>query len=208
MIHIHVMLVLCFIARQEPAAVAITNEVQGRPGIQCGSGAIVDVSAGHATVLTVRHLFDVGIGKVSVRLIDGRSFQAYDVIQDELADLALVRMKVGEALPKLRIAADPPAGQERMYQVGYPYWCRFWQIRREGAWEQTDAFIPGTGVRLFEMTFAADPGDSGAAVIRAADRCLVGVTFLGRGSGATKATGSVCIGPTDILRLMNKAGVR
>jgi serine protease Do len=67
--------------------------------ISTGSGIIID-SAG--VILTNTHVVQ-GDGKVTVRLPDGREFQAQDIKTDPKTDLAIVRIRNGGNLPAAKL---------------------------------------------------------------------------------------------------------
>ena len=83
------------------------SSIPFQPQPRGGSGVIIDSSG---VILTNNHVVD-DAGQVTVRLHDGREFQAYDVKHDLKADLAVVRIHA-KNLPAAKL------GDSSKMQVG------------------------------------------------------------------------------------------
>ena len=105
------------VKKVNPAVVyiEISKEVQGRYNMWgqqspqdvtgSGSGAIIDAKNGY--ILTAAHVID-GVDKATVSLLDGREFEATELLYDSQTDVGLVKIDIpeGETLPEIKLGSS------------------------------------------------------------------------------------------------------
>lgn len=90
----------------------------------CGSGTIIhlDVERKYAVVLTCKHVFSDGVGKIWVVLPnDSKSHEATWIGSDDRADLAALAINATADTPWVPVADVMPKRGEAIWQVGYPH---------------------------------------------------------------------------------------
>jgi serine protease Do len=133
-----------------------------RHGIQgLGSGVIIDKSG---IILTNNHVVDGG-GKVTVRLHDGREFEAVEVKKDPKTDLAVVRIEGAGSLTPARLGdSDTTKIGDWVLALGQPFGL-------EGTVTAGIVSAKGRGLGIaaredFIQTDAAiNPGNSGGPLV-------------------------------------------
>ena len=126
-----------------------------------GSGVIVDPSG---VILTNNHVIDGG-GKITVRLQDGREFEAVEVKQDPKTDVAIVRIEGADDLHAARIGnSDSTQVGDWVLALGQPFGL-------EGTVTAGIVSAKGRGIGItarenFIQTDAAiNPGNSGGPLV-------------------------------------------
>ncbi len=126
-----------------------------------GSGVIVDPSG---VILTNNHVVEGG-GKVTVRLQDGREFEAVEVKQDPKSDVAIVRIEDADDLQAARIGdSDATQVGDWVLALGQPFGL-------EGTVTAGIVSAKGRGIGIaarenFIQTDAAiNPGNSGGPLV-------------------------------------------
>ncbi len=126
-----------------------------------GSGVIVDSSG---VILTNSHVVD-GSGKITVRLHDGREFEAVDVKQDPKTDLAILRIEQAGDLQAARLGnSDATDVGDWVLALGQPFGL-------EGTVTAGIVSAKGRGIGItarenFIQTDAAiNPGNSGGPLV-------------------------------------------
>jgi serine protease Do len=133
-----------------------------RHGMQgMGSGLIVDPSG---VILTNNHVVDGG-GKITVRLHDGREFDAVEVKQDPKTDLAIVRIQGAADLKAVKLGnSDETLVGDWVIALGQPFGL-------EGTVTAGIVSAKGRGIGItarenFIQTDAAiNPGNSGGPLV-------------------------------------------
>jgi serine protease Do len=157
-----------------------------RHGIQgMGSGLIVDPSG---VILTNNHVVDGG-GKITVRLHDGREFDAVDVKQDPKTDLAIVRIQGATGLKAARLgnSEDTLVG-DWVIALGQPFGL-------EGSVTAGIVSAKGRGIGItarenFIQTDAAiNPGNSGGPLVNLKGEVIGINTAISSNSGAYQGVG-------------------
>ncbi|MFW5717606.1 MAG: Do family serine endopeptidase [Spirochaetota bacterium] len=161
-----------------------------RPGL--GSGVIVRREGSTVYVLSNNHVVGTA-DEISIRLHDGREFEAEIVGTDERTDLALVSFRTDEAVPVARLgnsddldvgdwvlAVGNPFGFESTVTVGIVS-----ALRRDPQ--------PGAGVADFtdyiQTDAAINPGNSGGALVNL-DGEVIGInTWIASRSGGSVGLG-------------------
>jgi serine protease Do len=143
---------------------------EGPRGRAFGSGFIVDATG---VVLTNDHVIR-GADEVEVLLQDGRKFSSRDIHRDPRTDLAVVRIKVKEALPFLKLGdSDAMEIGDRVLAIGAP-------LGMTGTVTSGIVSAKGRDVHLnmyedFLQTDAAiNPGNSGGPLVNLAGE-VVGI---------------------------------
>lgn len=126
-----------------------------------GSGVIIDPSG---VILTNNHVVDGG-GKITVRLMDGREFEAAEIKRDPKSDLAIVRIKGAGNLKAAKLGdSDKMAVGDWVLALGDMF-------QLEGT--VTAGIIsakgrplgPGTRTDFLQTDAAINPGSSGGPLI-------------------------------------------
>lgn len=126
-----------------------------------GSGFIIESSG---VVLTNAHVVD-DAEQVIVRLADGREFPATEVLADERADVAVLKIDAGEKLPFL------PLGDDEQMEIGdwvLAFGSPFGMHRTvtQGIISAKGRGLGGDGAKEFLQTDAAvNPGNSGGPLV-------------------------------------------
>jgi serine protease Do len=150
-----------------------------------GSGVIIDPSG---IILTNNHVVE-GAGEVTVRLHDGREFEATDIKTDPQTDLAVVRIKGAGTLPAARmgdsnaleigdwvIAVGNPFGLDSTVSAG----IISGKGRELGAGQRT---------RFLQTDAAINPGNSGGPLVNL-DGEVIGInTAIASNSGGYQGIG-------------------
>lgn len=152
----------------EQVLVRVSNNLGDRT--HTGSGVILTRSG---LVLTCRHIWDEGVGKITVRRPDGRAWEGRLVTTDDREDLSAVQIADPGPIPKIRYAIEQPVDA---VLVGFPGGGRFPVIKE--------------GIRLTQSvrySFVAEDGDSGGPIFAPNSLILSGVVWgsTGRMSYAT-----------------------
>ncbi len=144
-----------------------SNEGQQRDQFQLqqglGSGAIIRPDG---YIVTNRHVID-GADELEVRLFDGRVFDAEVVGADELSDVAVIRIKVGEDLPYV---TNGDSEELRVGQwvlaFGSPLSESLSNTVTAGIVSALGRFSHGNRIENFIQTDAAiNPGNSGGPLV-------------------------------------------
>ena len=131
------------------------------PELSMGSGVIIDSSG---VILTNNHVVDGG-GKITVRLHDGREFEAVDVKTDPRTDLAVVRIKEAGDLPAAQLGeSDGLNVGDWVIAVGNPFGLE--ETVTAGIISAKGRGIGITAREEFLQTDAAiNPGNSGGPLV-------------------------------------------
>jgi len=157
-----------------------------RRGVQgMGSGVIVDESG---VILTNNHVVEGG-GKLTVRLQDGREFDAVEVKQDPKTDLAVVRIEGAGPIEAARLGnSDAAEVGDWVLALGQPFGL-------EGTVTAGIISAKGRGIGItarenFIQTDAAiNPGNSGGPLVNL-DGQVVGInTAISSRSGGYQGVG-------------------
>ncbi len=150
-----------------------------------GSGVIIDPSG---VILTNNHVVDGG-GKITVRLMDGREFDAAEIKRDPKSDLAIVRIKGADNLKAAKLGdSDKMAVGDWVLALGDMF-------QLEGT--VTAGIIsakgrplgPGTRTDFLQTDAAINPGSSGGPLINL-DAEVIGInTAIHTRSGANDGVG-------------------
>jgi serine protease Do len=155
-------------------------------GVQgIGSGVIVDESG---IILTNNHVVD-GDGQITVRLLDGREYEAVDVKVDPKTDLAVVRIEGARSLKPARLGdSDSLAVGDWVLALGQPFGL-------EGTVTAGIVSAKGRGLGIaarenFIQTDAAiNPGSSGGPLVNL-DGEVVGInTAISSRNGGYQGVG-------------------
>lgn len=125
-----------------------------------GSGFII---GSDGVVLTNAHVVD-DAEEVVVRLADGREFKAVDVKADARADVAVLRIDVGEKLPAL------PLGNDEQMEIGdwvLAFGSPFGMHRSvtQGIISAKGRGLDGDGKEFIQTDAAINPGNSGGPLV-------------------------------------------
>ncbi|MEX2027022.1 MAG: Do family serine endopeptidase, partial [Pirellulaceae bacterium] len=160
-------------------------EMPNTPQQSAGSGVIIDKSG---VVLTNNHVV-AGGGKITVKLHDGREFEAVDVQTDPTTDIAVLKIKAGDSLPAATLGdSDKAQVGDWVLALGQPFGLtdtltagiisakqRAVGITRHAEFLQTDAAI--------------NPGNSGGPLINL-DGEVIGInTAISSSSGGFQGVG-------------------
>lgn len=143
-----------------------------------GSGIIIDR---RGFVLTCHHVIK-SADVIFVRLPDGRRFEAVDVREDPLTDLAVIRVAADRRLPEIRLgnSSDLQVG-DWVVSVGDPYGLG--TSVSAGIVSATDRRPPDTPrMQLIQTDAASNPGNSGGALVNLQGE-VVGISQGGYGTG-------------------------
>lgn len=162
----------------------------GRGGVSpgresSGSGVIIDPAG---IILTNNHVVEGG-GRISVRLHDGRQFDAVEVKTDPNTDIAVIRIKASAALPYAQLAdSDKLQVGDWVLALGQPFGLqdtvtagiisakgRDVNITRHAEFLQTDAAI--------------NPGNSGGPLVNLRGEVIGINTAISTSSGGFQGIG-------------------
>ena len=160
-------------------------EMPNLPQQSAGSGVIIDKSG---VVLTNNHVV-AGGGKITVKLHDGREFEAIDVKTDPLTDIAVVKIKAGNSLPVATLGdSDKAQVGDWVLALGQPFGLtdtltagiisakqRAVGITRHAEFLQTDAAI--------------NPGNSGGPLVNLKGEVIGVNTAISSSSGGFQGVG-------------------
>jgi len=167
-----------------PAVVRIVNTTGAVRLI--GSGTLVDKNEQHGLVLSCAHLFEQGVGQVTVYFPDGRSYGAKVLGADRGCDLSALLIVAPAAEPVAIASELPPAGA-RVESCGYGEDGRFWI--NHGKALRFVSLNNAPGADTLELSGAARQGDSGGPVFN--DRHeLTAVLF---GTNGSVVDGTCCL---------------
>jgi serine protease Do len=162
-----------------------TFEMPQAPRRSAGSGVIIDAAG---IVLTNNHVV-AGGGKVTVRLHDGREFQATEVKTDPNTDLAIVRIKADGQLPAAKLGnSDQLRIGDWVLAVGQPFELE--NTVTAGIVSATGRAVGITRHEEFIQTDAAiNPGNSGGPLVNLQGE-VVGInTAISSSSGGFQGVG-------------------
>jgi serine protease Do len=162
-----------------------TFETPQMPRKSAGSGVIIDPSG---IILTNNHVV-AGGGKVTVRLADGREFEATDVKTDPNTDIAIVRIKADGNLPAARLGnSDKLRIGDWVLAVGQPFELE--NTVTAGIVSATGRAVGITKYDEFIQTDAAiNPGNSGGPLVNLKGE-VVGInTAISSSSGGFQGVG-------------------
>ncbi|MEN6498725.1 MAG: Do family serine endopeptidase [Thermoguttaceae bacterium] len=150
-----------------------------------GSGVIIDESG---TILTNNHVV-AGGGKITVRLHDGREFEAAEVKTDPKTDLAIVRLRGAQSLTAARLGdSDQAEVGDWVLALGQPFGL-------EGTVTAGIISAKGRGLGIadresFLQTDASiNPGNSGGPLVNL-DGEVIGInTAISSNTGANQGVG-------------------
>jgi hypothetical protein len=144
----------------EQLVVQVRNELRNQ--VSYGSGIILTQSG---LVLTCKHIFREGVGRLHVRRGDGRQWTAQLVAVDERDDLGAIVLQAPVAdLPTVRYAREQP---REAVLIGFPG-------NSARAVLKPGVYQPTTSV---SYSFIAVDGDSGGPVFRRGTLSLAGVLW-------------------------------
>lgn len=87
--------------------------------LECGSGAIIEPSAGRKFILTAAHLFRDGIGEVSAVGREGERVACELVHRDDLWDIALLEPRTKIDVPAIPLCETAGLKNETAYIIGF-----------------------------------------------------------------------------------------
>lgn len=160
-------------------------ELREMPRMSSGSGVIIDPAG---LILTNNHVV-AGGGKITVRLHDGREFEATEVKTDPNTDLAVVRIKADGALPSARLGdSDQLRIGDWVLAVGQPFGLE--NTVTAGIVSATGRAVGITRYDEFIQTDAAiNPGNSGGPLVNLMGE-VVGInTAISTSSGGFQGVG-------------------
>ena len=129
---------------------------QPRRGVAAGSGFIID-KAGF--IVTNNHVIENG-RKITVKLADGRSFDAKLVGTDPKTDIALLKVESDKALPTVEFADDHQLRVgDWVVAVGYPFGLS--NTVTAGIISSIGRDIDNSGSNFIQIDAAINPGNSG-----------------------------------------------
>ena len=172
------------------------NKKKHRRGGGTGSGIIIDTKGGY--VVTNAHVI-AGSGKITVRLNDGRQFEARVIGKDLKADVAVIQIPA-QRLTAMRFAnSDKLRVGDFVVAIGNPYGLG--QTATSGIVSALGR--TGLGIEDYEDFIQTDapinPGNSGGALVNLRGELIgINTAILGGKSG-----GSVGIGfaiPSNMIR--------
>ena len=172
------------------------NKQKRRKGGGTGSGIIIDAKGGY--VVTNAHVIE-GSGKITVRLNDGRQFEARVVGKDLEADVAVIQIP-SQRLTAMRFAnSDKLRVGDFVVAIGNPYGLG--QTATSGIVSALGR--TGLGIEDYEDFIQTDapinPGNSGGALVNLRGELIgINTAILGGKSG-----GSVGIGfaiPSNMIK--------
>jgi serine protease Do len=160
-------------------------EVPQGPRMSSGSGVIIDPSG---IILTNNHVVQGG-GKITVRLHDGREFQATEVKTDPNTDLAVVRIKVSGSLPAAALGnSDALRIGDWVLAVGQPFGLE--NTVTKGIVSATGRAVGITKYDEFIQTDAAiNPGNSGGPLVNLKGEVIGINTAISSSSGGFQGVG-------------------
>ncbi len=168
----------------ETGPTCAASSIPFQPQPRGGSGVIIDSSG---VILTNNHVVD-DAGQVTVRLHDGREFQAYDVKHDLKADLAVVRIHA-KNLPaaKLGDSSKMQVG-DWVLALGEPFGLEGTVTAGIISAKQRDVHRLGGGA-LLQTDAAINPGNSGGPLVNL-DGEVIGInTAIKTQSGGYQGVG-------------------
>jgi hypothetical protein len=151
--------------------------------VESGSGTCIAREGSYALVITCKHLFADGPGRVYCTFPNGQRAEASYLGSDGRSDLAAVAIYAQDGVPVTQLAEQPAGRGEPIYQVGYPHGRG--PMARAG---QALGIVGYTqSANVLGLSFGVEQGDSGSGIFRASDGTLVGVLWGsdGRTSSAT-----------------------
>ena len=160
-------------------------EMPQSPRMSSGSGVIIDQSG---IILTNNHVVQGG-GKITVRLHDGREFEASDVKTDPNTDLAVVRIKAGGSLPSAALGnSDQLRIGDWVLAVGQPFGLE--NTVTSGIVSATGRAVGITKYDEFIQTDAAiNPGNSGGPLVNLHGEVIGINTAISSSSGGFQGVG-------------------
>jgi serine protease Do len=155
------------------------------PRHSSGSGVIIDPAG---VILTNNHVV-AGGGKITVRLHDGREFQATDVKTDPNTDLAIVRIKASGSLPAATLGnSDQLRIGDWVLAVGQPFGLE--NTVTAGIVSATGRAVGITKYDEFIQTDAAiNPGNSGGPLVNLKGEIIGVNTAISSSSGGFQGVG-------------------
>lgn len=170
---------------KDPRMRQFFNRPPTTPRVGIGSGVIIDASG---IILTNNHVV-AGDGTVTVRLHDGRVFEAVDVKTDPETDLAIVRIKGAKDLKAVKLGdSDAVEIGDWVLALGQPFGL-------EGTVTAGIISAKGRGIGItprenFLQTDAAiNPGNSGGPLVNLAGEMIGINTAISSRSGGSQGVG-------------------
>jgi serine protease Do len=158
---------------------------QQMPRQSSGSGVIIDPSG---VILTNNHVVEGG-GKITVRLNDGREYEATDVKTDPNTDLAIVRIKASGSLPAATLGnSDELRIGDWVVAIGQPFQLE--NTVTAGIVSATGRAVGITKYDEFIQTDAAiNPGNSGGPLVNMRGEVIGINTAISSSSGGFQGIG-------------------
>ena len=154
--------------RPVPGVVRVANAVGS--AMHLGSGVVVANFADRDVVLTCNHLFEEGVGRITVYFSGGRAFEANLLRRDRAADLAILEISPS-GLKAIGLARANPGRGQRLTACGFGH-GDFHAVRGTLL-----RYIGGEGgTPTFELSGPARSGDSGGPILDE-DGHLVGLLW-------------------------------
>jgi serine protease Do len=162
-------------------------DMQQMPRQSSGSGVIIDPSG---VILTNNHVV-AGGGKITVRLNDGREFEANaeDIKTDDRTDLAVVKIKANDSLPYAKLGdSDRLRIGDWVIAVGQPFGLE--NTVTAGIVSATGRAVGITKHEEFIQTDAAiNPGNSGGPLVNLKGEVIGINTAISSSSGGFQGVG-------------------
>jgi serine protease Do len=158
---------------------------QQMPRLSSGSGVIIDPSG---IILTNNHVV-AGGGKITVRLHDGREYEATDVKTDPNTDMAIVRIKATGSLPAATLGnSDELRIGDWVIAIGQPFQLE--NTVTAGIVSATGRAVGITKYDEFIQTDAAiNPGNSGGPLVNLRGEVIGINTAISSSSGGFQGIG-------------------
>jgi serine protease Do len=158
---------------------------QQMPRQSSGSGVIIDQSG---IILTNNHVVEGG-GRITVRLNDGREYEATDVKTDPNTDLAIVRIKASGSLPAAALGnSDELRIGDWVIAIGQPFQLE--NTVTAGIVSATGRAVGITKYDEFIQTDAAiNPGNSGGPLVNMRGEVIGINTAISSSSGGFQGVG-------------------
>jgi serine protease Do len=155
------------------------------PSLGIGSGIIIDSSG---IILTNNHVV-AGADEVQVELVDGRQLKVTDIKSDEQSDLAIMRIKSGESLPKAVLGdSDAMDIGDWVIAVGCPFELDS-TVSAGIISGKSRVLSVGSRASFLQTDAAINPGNSGGPLVNL-DGEVIGInTAIASNSGTYEGIG-------------------
>ena len=169
-------------------------EMPQMPRQSAGSGVIIDKSG---IILTNNHVV-AGDGKITVKLHDGREFEAVDVKTDPNTDIAIIRIESDEPLPTATLGdSDKIQVGDWVLALGQPFGLQ--DTLTAGIISAKQRAVGITKHAEFLQTDAAiNPGNSGGPLINLQGEVIGVNTAISSSSGGFQGVGFAV--PVNVAR--------